>query len=515
MMRRGHLSLLLLSFALLLVVMLGGSPRALAQGGGWSPPFEVADTVRFSWFPDLTVVPGGQVAVIWGGSDRNPRAPNDQNQNIDVLRYRELRDGAWSPVNEIVMTGFGAYTVRNSIVYGRDGLLHAIVRYHTELYAISAPAAEAWSARAWSEPVQVSDSSGYYCALAVDSHNRLHAVYSQAVIDPPGQPREECPQCSDLYYRYSDNGGKLWSNPQNLSKSDDGENRPQIVVDAQDHLHVVWDQGVDWYAGAGVAKYGVYVRSDDRGLTWSEPLRFGSPEDPIQQTAIAVTSVGNPMIAYRSVKTRDIFFQSSADGGSTWTLPGPIPGVLARNLNDNNLDRYAMAADSADRVHLLVSGFVDPGQENPWLVHLTWDGNTWSSPRPVMQGPLFPEWPRLIVSGGNQLHATWFTRHSYDLFSSVESPDYEVWYSTLALDTPAIAPLPTFTPVPTVQLPTPTPLPTSTLPPTPLPASLGRIAPNSGPPAWEQPGLVTIAIALVPTVGLLALLLSVRSRWRR
>jgi len=498
--------LALVLFAPLLLV--GVSAHAQA---GWSTPFEVSDTARFSWFPDLVAGSDGAIHIFWASGNSDPTHPGDGTKAIDLLRYRVLRDGVWLPTNDILFTGVGGYTVRNSTVLGRDSRIHVLVRMQTQLYTISANEIDAWSARAWSTPEPVSPPGGYYTALGIDSRNTLHALWSQAMVDDPQKPRKECANCSDLFYRSSRDGGKTWSTPQNLSQTDDGENRPQIVIDGRDHLHAVWDQGVDWYAGGGVPKYGVYRRSDDGGSSWTAVVRFGSPEEPIQQIALTTSPEGNPFVVYRSAKTDRLFYQWSNDEGTNWTSPVEIPIVRGRNLNDNNLDRYSLATDSAGKIHLLMSGFIagsasDTASENPWLLHLVWNGQAWSVPQVVMGNELYPEWPRIIVYGGNQLHAVWFTRHKEDLFGSDKGAHYQVWYSTLTTDAPAVAPPPTFTSVPTTVptvLATSTPAPS----PTPLPAPILAAPTTGGPPRWEQQGIVMMVMALLPTLGVLGLII--------
>jgi hypothetical protein len=493
-----------------LVILLMSSRPAGAQLDAvhtWSPPFEVSNTVRFSWFPDLVVSPLGIVHVVWASG--NKAAGNEGEEVVDLLRYRELRNGVWSDTNDVLYTGVGGYTVRNSMVFGRDGMLYILVRMQTQIFTSASPADRAWSAKSWRKPQPVTPPGSYYTALAVDNDNSLHAFWSEAVIDDPKNLNPNCPACSDLFYRRSDDGGATWTATQNLANTlDDGENRPQVAIDNQDRVHAVWDQGVDWFANAGVPKYSVYRRSDDGGATWSPAVLFGSPEAPVQQIAIAVDANGNPFVVYRSAIKPTLYYQRSGDGGNTWSTPAEIPGLVGRSLNDNNLDRYSLAFDSAGHVHILLSGFLDPApveRENPYLLHSSFDGLAWSVPQVVMGNELYPEWPKIVSFAGNQLHATWFTRHKEDLFGSDKGAHYQVWYSNLQLATPPIAPLPLFTPVPTAP-PEPTAAPPTPLPsPTPLPAAVAQAPIVSAKPQWEAPAMVTITLALGPVVGLLAL----------
>jgi len=125
----------------------------------------------------------------------------------------------------------------------------------------------------------------------------------------------------------------------------------------------------------------------------------------------------------------------------------------------------------------------------------------------------YPEWPRAVVSGGNQLHLTWFTRNGNDLHNS-DHARYQVWYSVLQLASPAITPLPFFTPTPT-EIPltptaTPEPTPTPTMDPNALAAP-----PPEGAIAWEAPGLVVAGIAALTSLLFVVGILAIAFWWNR
>ncbi|MCG8350461.1 MAG: glycoside hydrolase [Chloroflexales bacterium] len=550
-------------FAILLVSVIGWSSAPLqAQSNDWSTPFELspprttnqtadpeARKYGSSWFPDMALGLDGSVNVVWysgialGGESAS---------SLDLLMYRRLLNGQWSKWNEIVAPATGGLTVRNSIVAGRDGKLHVIFRSGVHIEYVSAPWDEAWSAQAWSEPKPISSGASYYTALATDSKGGLHAFWSEAIPDDPLVPNVVCSDCADLFYRRSTDGGNFWTSEVNLSRTVEGENRPQVKVDQNDRIHVVWDEGVDWYAGQGQPKAGIYRRSDDGGISWTDPISFTLPSsavqeiarrravaqaeaeptatpfpdvtpvpqapsrlDAVQQTALALDAESNPFVVFRGVENDRVYFQRSPDGGATWSEATEIPAVLARDLNDNNLDAYSMATDGAGNIHLLLVGFVasefdqfDP--TNPSLLHLIWNGAQWSAPEVIVRDEFYPEYPRVAIFEGNQLHVVWFTRSLQDLFRS-ERAHYRIWYSTKQINAPSTEPLPLFTPVPTA-MPTQTPTPPPPTPtPTPLPEAILQAPPLTTSPAWEGPGLQVLGLALLPLVGFLGLIFVGRS----
>jgi hypothetical protein len=123
-----------------------------------------------------------------------------------------------------------------------------------------------------------------------------------------------------------------------------------------------------------------------------------------------------------------------------------------------------------------------------------------------------PEWPRLAVKRGNELHAVWFTRNVDAVFGSDNrNARYRVWYANTQLDAPAL---------PVVAIPTRAATPTST--PTLEAAGLAAGTPTPAPtfnfgtpsPALEQyrenDYLAIAAVSLLPVAALIAGVVAIR-----
>lgn len=489
-----------------------------AQGEGWRKPLELSDIQlsKWSWFPDLAVKPDGTVAVIWCSFPKAVDYTGDP-ISIDALMYREVNGDQWSKINDLYSAEYsiaernileGAYTVRNSIVAGRDGKLHIIFRRQTDAAYTNAPWDRSVSYHSWRPLVTIADSGAYYNAITTDSQGRLYTFYTEGVRDTPERRRPDCPNCANLFFRSSSDSGETWSLPINLSADLEGANRPQAAVDRFDRVHVVWDEGFDWYVGRGRAKYGAYRRSDDGGRTWTKPIKLSVPSGGAYQTTLAVDDNGNPMVVYRT--GRWLYFQQSRDGGNTWDLPIEIPGIEARSASDPNLDRYSMEIDGSGRAHLLAVGYRTLSKGAiPALLHLVWDGQRWSDPEVIYEGSLYPEWPRLAISEGNKLHAVWFSRV---VLYGDEIDIKQIWYSTKTIDAAPQAPLPLFTPT---ALPTMTAIPTPPPTATPLPANIALDRTLDKPVTWERSSMDIVALSLLPLAGLLALFTLVMKLIRR
>ena len=165
---------------------------------------------------------------------------------------------------------------------------------------------------------------------------------------------------------------------------------------------------------------------------------------------------------------------------------------------------YDMAADSAGHIHLVAVG----GEilDAPLAVyHLEWDGISWSKAETIYAGGGFPEYPKIAISRGNQLHVAWFVREAL-----WEDRTREIWYSSSQSAAPS-------------QTPVPSPTPTSTPTPAPLPSPTPTITPypTLGPSSTDLPeGLYTdsdealrLIIALSPVMLVILLIVVVRLGW--
>lgn len=543
----------------LLLILTRFASVSYARSDRWSEPVDLSVGVRSSWFPSLTVAADGSVHAVWSGGKPIPENSGFSvgpglARVMDLLMYAVYRDGTWSPAKDILFAGLGGFATRNSIVTGRDGRLYVAYRNGAQILFSSADPNLALQPLSWSEARRINGPGNpYYVELAVDRKGTLHVVWTEIVGSEERGQYSPCPYCANLFYRSSQDGGLTWSAPVNLADSFDGVTKPQIAVDQQNGIHVAWNIGYDNITGQGAPIAGGYRYSGDGGTTWGPVTRFtlaergaitrptslprtdavptkvaGAPapgvttidaiarlQDAPQQTTLGLFQNRDPIVVYRSTQTDQIYYQVSRDNGMTWSNPRVIQGVRARDLRETPWDAYTMATDGSGRVHLILSGRLDTGNatvaalQKPALLHLVWNGAYWSNPSVVATNDLYPEWPRLVVSG-QQLHLVWFTRSDEDIFRS-DNASYRVWYSSAPIDALPSPMLPTFTPAPT-NAPTPTIEPVLIATPTPLPLVIREMAPPHGPPAWERTALSVMSLALLSVIGFVAIMAVVQLR---
>jgi hypothetical protein len=175
-------ALLIALVAVTLVV--AASKQALAQEGGWTTPVMISTNTVMSWFSDVAVDGWGQPHVVWY-SGRSAGG-----ESLDLLMYSTFAGQEWLEPNDVVLTGYGGYTVRPAIAVDGAAMLHATFRGETTIYYTNSPASKAWSASSWAPRKRISGDgtgSAYYSDIAVDEQGGIHVVYNEGVATGDGE----------------------------------------------------------------------------------------------------------------------------------------------------------------------------------------------------------------------------------------------------------------------------------------------------------------------------------------
>ena len=460
-------------------------PVAAGQTQGWSQPAPIAQ----GWFPDVASDTTGQVHVVWASGDTT----------YDQVMYATSQAGQeWSDITDVAALpqASGSEATRPALLLDRQGILHMTFR-DTAVHYSQAPAESARVAANWRLPEPISVAQvGYFSRLAMDSQGRLHVVFTENV------PTADCPLCYHLFYRRSEDNGHSWSAPLDISSAPNGSAKPQIVIDTQDGIHVVWEAGKGGAYGQLTDPTQVmYTASHDGGKTWTPPVQFGAAAGRGKNIAVGLDGKGTLLAVWLGLPEDVIYYQVSRNQGRSWSPMQPVPGVWGGwSVYAAKLDDYAIATDSAGAVHLILVGRTTQDQTSLGVLHVTWDGSAWSKLEAIttLVGDV-PEWPRIAVGRGNQLHVVWFVRDQATIFDS-DKGNYKVWYAHGSSSAPVATPAawPTVTPTPTaraVVVPTATPLPR-------LNSALSRVSVDSL--YTENDDTLLLAKSAIPAVLLIA-----------
>lgn len=403
-----------------------GAWAAAADGGiAWSIQ-QITKPGTFNWFPDVAVDAYGDPHVVWDGS----------RDRMSLLLHSQLYDGNWTkPFDVVTESDVNSNIWRGSVTADDAGFLYiqeqGSIVYLRKFSARPGGVSQFHRLR----PLYLDDGSFYMGALLAQPNGVLHVLFdrlTEVVDDDPATP----PSLGDVYYRRAEKRATSWSPAVNLSETPVGETREKLEADSRGVLYASWDEGWDrptWY---GEPERGVLRISRDSGRSWSPKIEFDRPDRSNAQLAVAGNGRGGTLAVWRPT-TRDdaVFYSWSNDDAASWSAPKEIPGFLPRLWSDTPFDAYDVAVDSAGVIHLLAVGRIDPEDTHSQLYHLSWDGESWSPPRLVHGSSDWPEYPRIVASQGNRLHAVWFERN---LLNTEAASTYQIWYGTATTPAPAL-----------------------------------------------------------------------------
>lgn len=485
-----------------------GEKPAISTWGNELVMLSAPDQV--GWFSDIFADPAGIIHVVWASGIKT-----GPSRTYDVVLYRKSTDGVdWSEQIDVAAELTKGAVTRPVIMVDSSGILHLAYRSYTTYY-LGFRAVDVLP-QAFVKPFPLTAGDiGYFARLAKDSQGRLHAIFTQNAFDM------NCAGCFHLFHRYSDTNGATWSSIVDITPNlNNGASKPWILVDGDDNLHVVIEVGRGGDLGQVPSPAGsFYLSSFDGGLSWTTPkdLAENVGENESRSTTIGLDGNGNLMVAWLALPENLIYFRVSQNAGVDWSAPSAIPNVFGGwDVYQARLDTFSMATDSNGNIHLVVVGKTTRSQRSLNILELVWNGANWSDPAVIAtyEGDV-PEWPRVAIGRGNEVHVTWFVRKSEDIWSNHSTN--RVWYTNgLAASNPVkITPWPTLVPVETQAAPVLSP--TATFHPTMTPVSPLIVNPiqNQLLVDSENDYLLVTGISILPVLILIGIVVAFVLRQRQ
>lgn len=486
----------LLVFTLIVLILVAPSQALSAtsvfQAQQWTPPLNLFETEGRASEAVVVADPFGVIHVFWGYG-----APGyEEDGSAQSIYYTRQQDGAWSEPVDVLVSPGGRVARMHSVAAASDGVLHIVWSGGNALFYSRAYAPEAGTAGGWTAPAALTSGVGALePAIAIGSDDALYVVWSQ-------------PSAGLVFVR-SDDGGQNWSTPQIIFQAErDNElvRWGRMAVDQQGRLHVA----LTYTVNDPEARYGrpdanllYYLRSDDRGATWSEPFLV-TPEPDFGEINVATFSEDTVHLVWNGRAGRHgRYHRWSEDGGETWSnIVEVLPPAPQSPIGTGGLTGFpALVSDATGALHLASAtgggDFYFRWAEGPWslpvLISPGLDGGG------VTQTSNSLEQPSIAISEGNQLHVVF-----HDGFE-------RIWHTSVAIDAPYEAPvaLPTSAAVAIVAATTnPVVAPTPSPQPTPAPVAIAQAAPPNTSSTFA-PLLIGVAPALL-LVGAVVLWYSTR-----
>jgi hypothetical protein len=304
-----------------------------------------------------------------------------------------------------------------------------------------------------------------------------------------------------LFARRSVDRGQTWGFAERLSDSADRTARSSLIVAPDGKtLLLAWDQGYDVLTGGGDPRGLSFLASRDGGATWRPPHTFDGEYDQ----SVLATNGTTSILVYRSATSDELFYRRSEDLGETWSSQVTIPGATARPYNSkHHFDKLSLAVDGDGQILLSYVGQHPDIPEQLSVMVTTYFAGDWSTPQIVASPDGLPEYPRISVGLGNQVHLVYFVRDGNE---SAEQR-YTLWGASATSTARAV----TARPYQVVSVVTPdvtpafvaTPVPRPTVPAAPSPVPHGIVRTESPQTIVVQPVLLLI-VCIMTSVAAVA-----------
>ena len=236
------------------------------------------------------------------------------------------------------------------------------------------------SGGSWSTPANISNDLGssYRPDIAIDDEDTLHVVWHDDTVGN-----------YEIYYASKPTIG-LWSDPTNISGSPTDSAQPSTAIDSNGTIHVVWDEGDGIY----------YAKKPSDGF-WSTPTELPSSPGSSGGPAIAI---GDDIlhVVWRdwTPGNQKIYYTSKTSEGGWSTLVN-----MSSNSTINTFGSPAIAVDGVGTVHV-VWGDDSPG--NGEILHASKpSGGSWSTPVNISNNSGWSERPALPTSMSGAIHVVW------------------------------------------------------------------------------------------------------------
>ena len=245
-----------------------------------------------------------------------------------------------------------------------------------------------------------------YPAIAVDANDHIHVVWDD---DTPGN--------NQIFYKKSTNGGATWTTKRLTWTTGDSE-IPDIATDSNNDIHVVW---MDDTPGNTEI---FYKKSTDGGTSWT-PKRLSWTTGYSEMPDIATDSNNHIHVVWDddTPGNYEIFYKKSTDGGTSWTTKrltwnsgtSLFPDITIDS--DNNI--YVVWGDYTSGNYEIYGTRSEDGGLSWGFRRLTWNAG----------GSQLPD---LLIESSDDFHLVWSQLYSADLeiCYKATTDGGETWIST-------------------------------------------------------------------------------------
>ena len=252
------------------------------------------------------------------------------------------------------------------------------------IVSLSALAAHA---QGFSAPKNLSNSPGSSSEprIAVDGRGNINIVWN-----------DNSSGAFDIFFTRSSNLGTTFSAPHNISNNSGGSFIPQMALDGNGNIYVVWTDNT-----AGNDEI-LFSHSVDGGATFSPPKNISNNNGNSFNTQIAVDTGGNVNVVWEDSTpgNLDIFFARSTDGGISFSAPQDI----SNNVGNSEIPQIGV--DHSGDINVVWQDDT-PGNLDVFFSRSTNGGASFSAPTDLSNNSGASIFPEIAVDDVGNINIVW------------------------------------------------------------------------------------------------------------
>ncbi|MGD2158851.1 MAG: sialidase family protein [Anaerolineales bacterium] len=181
----------------------------------------------------------------------------------------------------------------------------------------------------------------------------------------------------------------------------------EMIADTEGRVHVFWAQSSESNSSRPASSL-YYTRLEDERL-WSQPVAvLTSPEQPVDQPAVALDSAERLLMTWRCGEQAEICF--SRVGANTATLSSAWSEPIRVSAPGHRSSAPDIVVGSQGAIYIVYAVPVNEGR-GIYLTHSDDYGETWSEPIQIFDGAstswAMLDQPRLALTSAGDLHLLW------------------------------------------------------------------------------------------------------------
>jgi len=372
---------------LIVIGLLLFSPSLSAQT--WSPSFRLTWNPGKSNIPVVAIDSDDSIHVVWY---------DDSPGNSEIF-YRNSSDGgaSWSAIKRLSWSSSSSSMPTIDIDQNND--IHVIwadsASGNYELYhKKSTDGGSSWPA---SKRLTWTPKSTFRPQIGIDSSNTIHII----CLDSPSS-------VDDVMYKKSKDGGASWTSLKRLTWTSVETSMPAFVVAPDDSLHVVWRDS----APGNREIY--YKNSTNGGTSWngSKRLTWTSTTSSAPDITVDLNDKIHVVWQDYSLGYYELFYRSSTDGGITWA----VTRRLTWHPRFSEYPNITVASDNI--IHLAWYNFVSSTNPEIFYKSSTDGGITWGATQRLTWNSSWSAYPKMATDSSSNVHMVWLESisNNYEIF---------------------------------------------------------------------------------------------------